>query len=119
VKREEATVAQKVQVILVDDLDGGAADETVTFALDGVSYEIDLSAKNAQELRDSFASWVGNARKVSSRTTSSSRPARRGGRSSGSARATEIREWARENGYQVNDRGRISQEIQTAYDAAH
>jgi hypothetical protein len=115
VKREETTVAQKVQVILVDDLDGGAADETVTFALDGVSYEIDLSTKNAQELRDAFASWVGNARKVSSRT-SSARPARRsgGGRSSGSARATEVREWARANGYTVNDRGRISQEIQTA-----
>ena len=109
-------MAQKVQVILVDDIDGGAADETVTFALDGVSYEIDLSTKNAQEQRDAFASWVGNARKVSSRT--SARPSRRG-RATGSARATEIREWARENGYQVNDRGRISQEIQTAYDAAH
>ncbi|MCB7136878.1 histone-like nucleoid-structuring protein Lsr2 [Cellulosimicrobium marinum] len=109
-------MAQKVQVILVDDLDGGAADETVTFALDGVSYEIDLSAKNAQELRDAFASWVGNARKVSSRSTS--RPARRG-RSSGAADATKIREWARENGFQVNDRGRISQEVQKAYDAAH
>ena len=112
-------MAQKVQVILVDDLDGGAADETVTFALDGFSYEIDLSTKNAQELRDAFASRVGNARKVSSRT-SAARPARRsGGRSSGSARATEVREWARANGYTVNDRGRISQEIQTAYDAAH
>ena len=110
-------MAQKVQVILVDDLDGGAADETVTFALDGVSYEIDLSTKHAQELRDAFASWVGNARKVSSHT--SSRPTRRAGRNAGSARATEIREWARENGYQVNDRGRISQEIQSAYDAAH
>ncbi|WP_141391016.1 histone-like nucleoid-structuring protein Lsr2 [Cellulosimicrobium cellulans] len=111
-------MAQKVQVILVDDLDGGAADETVTFALDGVSYEIDLSTKNAQELRDALASWVANARKVSSRT-SAARPARRSSRSSGSARATEVREWARSNGYTVNDRGRISQEIQTAYDAAH
>jgi hypothetical protein len=117
VKREVTTVAQKVQVILVDDIDGGAADETVTFALDGVSYEIDLSTKNAQELRDAFASWVGNARKVSSRGAAA-RPARRG-RSAGSARATEVREWARANGYTVNDRGRISQEIQTAYDAAH
>ncbi|WP_251150140.1 Lsr2 family protein [Cellulosimicrobium sp. Marseille-Q4280] len=110
-------MAQKVQVILVDDIDGGAADETVTFALDGVSYEIDLSTKNAQQLRDAFASWVGNARKVSSRT--SARPAARRGRSTGSARATEIREWARANGHKVNDRGRISQEIQAAYDAAH
>ncbi|MBD5786692.1 Lsr2 family protein [Cellulosimicrobium terreum] len=109
-------MAQKVQVILVDDVDGGAADETVTFALDGVSYEVDLSTKNAQELRDALAPWVASGRKVSTR--GAARPARRG-RSGGTARATEVREWARANGHQVNDRGRISQEIQTAYDAAH
>ncbi|WP_265522500.1 histone-like nucleoid-structuring protein Lsr2 [Oerskovia flava] len=111
-------MAQKVQVILVDDIDGGAADETVTFALDGVSYEIDLSSAHAQELRDAMASWVGNARKVSSRgTTRTSRRPRGGG--NGVSKATEIREWARANGYTVNDRGRISQDVQTAYDAAH
>ncbi|MBD8079113.1 Lsr2 dimerization domain-containing protein [Cellulosimicrobium arenosum] len=109
-------MAQKVQVLLVDDVDGGAADETVTFALDGISYEVDLSTKNAQALRDAFAPWVGSGRKVSSR--GSARPARRG-RSGGSGRATEVREWARANGHTVNDRGRISQEIQAAYDAAH
>jgi len=111
-------VAQKVQVILVDDVDGGAADESVTFALDGVSYEIDLSSAHAQELRDAFASWVGHARKV---TRGGARPAARKTRSSaaGPSRATEIREWARSNGYTVSERGRISADVQQAYDAAH
>lgn len=110
-------MAQKVQVILVDDLDGGVADETVTFALDGVSYEIDLSNAHAQELRDALATWVGSARKAG--RSSGARPARRGRSASGSSRATEIREWARSNGYTVNDRGRISQDVQAAFDAAH
>ncbi len=59
-------MAQKVQVLLVDDIDGGTAEETVTFALDGVSYEIDLTAENAAQLRDSFSRWVGHARKAGS-----------------------------------------------------
>ena len=57
-------MAQKVQVILVDDIDGGAADETVSFSLDGVSYEIDLSTANAAAFRDSLAQYVGTARKI-------------------------------------------------------
>ena len=61
-------MAQKVQVILVDDMDGGSADETVSFSLDGVSYEIDLSTKNAAAFRDSLAQYVGTARKVGGRS---------------------------------------------------
>ena len=68
-------MAQKVQVLLVDDLDGGEASETVSFALDGNNYEIDLSGKNATEMRDSFAKYVGAARKVG-RSSSSLRPVR-------------------------------------------
>ncbi len=60
-------MAQQVQVVLVDDLDGGKAAETVSFALDGVTYEIDLSAKNAAKLRDAFGSWVGHARRAGGR----------------------------------------------------
>ena len=74
-------MAQKVQVVLVDDLDGGEADETVSFALDGVSYEIDLSSKNAAALRDAFATWVGHGRRVGGRTRSTTR------RTPGSSRA--------------------------------
>jgi hypothetical protein len=60
-------MAQKVQVILVDDMDGGSADETVSFSLDGVSYEIDLSTKNAAAFRESLAQYLGTARKVGGR----------------------------------------------------
>jgi Lsr2 len=112
-------MAQKVQVLLVDDIDGGTADETVTFALDGVSYEIDLTTDHARELRDGFGHWVGHARKVSG--LSVGRPARGGTarRSGGSGDATAIREWARANGRSVSERGRISAEIKAAYGAAH
>lgn len=113
-------MAQKVQVILVDDLDGGEAEETVSFALDGVSYEIDLSEKNATELRESLAGWVGHARRVggragSGRRASSGTPRAR----AGSRDLAAVRSWARENGYSVSDRGRVSSEVLTAYDAAH
>ena len=60
-------MAQRVKIILEDDLDGSTADETVTFGLDGVTYEIDLSAANAAKLRDDFASWVGHARRSGGR----------------------------------------------------
>jgi hypothetical protein len=107
-------VAQKVQVILVDDIDGGSATETVSFAVDGAAYEIDLSAENAAKLRDAFASYVGAARKVGSRS------ARRGRRSSGADnRTAQIRAWARSENLKVNERGRIPAEIVAKYDAAH
>jgi hypothetical protein len=110
-------MAQKVNIILVDDLDGGSADENVKFGLDGVNYEIDLSAAIAAELRSSLERFVGAARKASG---SSGRPTRTkasgGGRSHDSA---QIRQWARENGYTVNSRGRIQAEIQEAYQKAN
>jgi hypothetical protein len=105
-------MAQRVQVVLVDDVDGGSADETVTFALDGAAYEIDLNSANAASLREALAPWVGHARRVSGRT----RSARRGARSGG-GNSAEIREWARSAGYSVSDRGRIPAEVKAAYDA--
>jgi Lsr2 len=113
-------MAQKVQVILVDDVDGGEADETVTFSLDGVNYEIDLSEANAESLRDSLGEWIGHSRRVSGR---SSGRARSGGRAKAAAAAKAdlslVRSWARDNGYQVSDRGRVSSEVLAAYEAAH
>ena len=111
-------MAQKVQVVLIDDIDGGEAKETVTFGLDGATYEIDLSDRNAAQLRDALAHWVGNARRVSGR---SSRPTGRrgGGSSSSSTDTTAVRAWAKENGYKVSERGRIASEVQEAYAAAH
>ncbi|HEY0187099.1 MAG TPA: Lsr2 family protein [Cellulomonas sp.] len=109
-------MAQKVQVLLVDDIDGGTADETVTFALDGVSYEIDLTAAHAVELRDALATWVANARKVGGRSSAARSGAARPRRSSD---AGAVRAWAKENGFEISERGRISAEIREAYDAAH
>lgn len=111
-------MAQKIHIVLEDDLDGGEATETVSFALDGTSYEIDLNDDNAAALREALGGYVGNARKVSSA---------RGGRkkSSGPAAAAsgpsaaEIREWARSQGHDVPERGRIPADVREAFEAAH
>jgi hypothetical protein len=106
-------MAQRVQVILEDDYDGGSADETVAFSLDGAEYEIDLSSKNASSLRDALAPWTAHARKVGGRR-------RRGGKSSGGSNSSsDIRAWAAANGFEVSSRGRVSAEVREAYDKAH
>lgn len=109
-------MARKTFVELIDDIDGSKADETVTFSLDGVGYEIDLTAENAQKLRDELGTWVATARRVSGRRTTRSASS---SSSSSSEETARIRSWARENGYTVSDRGRISGEIRSAYQAAH
>lgn len=108
-------MAQKVTVLLVDDIDGGKADETVSFSLDGVAYEIDLSNSNAAAFRDSLASYVGHARRVGGRAARSTGRKRAGGDN----RTAQIREWARANGHQVNERGRIPATVVEAYEKAH
>jgi len=112
-------MAQRVQIVLEDDLDGGVAAETVTFGLDGVNYEIDLSDKNAGKLRDELATLIGHARRSGGRRTTGRRPA--GGSSTTSSRRdlSAVRGWARANGHQVSDRGRVSAAVQEAYDKAH
>ena len=109
-------MAQKVNIILVDDLDGGSADENVKFGLDGANYEIDLSAANAAELRSSLERFITAARKASGGGRAQRAKAPAGGRSHDSA---QIRQWARDNGYTVNSRGRIQAEIQEAYQKAN
>jgi hypothetical protein len=110
-------MAQKVTVLLVDDIDGGQADETVSFSLDGVAYEIDLSAANAAGFRDSMARYVGTARRVGGRAAAGrSGPRRRAG---GDNRTAQIREWARSHGHKVNERGRIPATVVEAYEKAH
>lgn len=107
-------MAQRVSIELVDDIDGTPADETVTFGLDGASYELDLSAANAAALREALATYIGHARRVSSSSSRRSSPRR----PSGSSDARAIREWARANGYKVPERGRVSSEVKAAYEAA-
>lgn len=109
-------MAQKVNIILVDDLDGGSADENVKFGLDGTNYEIDLSAANAAELRSSLERFIAAARKASGGRAARTPKAPAAGRSNDSA---QIRQWARDNGYTVNSRGRIQAEIQEAYQKAN
>lgn len=110
-------MASKTLVILEDDLDGGEADETVAFSLDGVSYEIDLSTKNADKLRAALQGYVEAARRVGGRAARGRAPARTS--RTGSANTADIREWARKKGYDVSERGRIPANIVEAYNAAH
>ncbi|MER5862308.1 Lsr2 family protein [Kitasatospora sp. NPDC002040] len=114
-------MAQRVQVILEDDLDGGSADETVTFALDGVAYEIDLKSANAEKLRGLLAPYVDKGRKQSGRLAGARRGTARGtGRPAASAPDTaKIRAWAKENGFNVNDRGRVPSDVREAYEQAN
>jgi nucleoid-associated protein Lsr2 len=117
-KCEGNLMAKKVTVTLVDDFDGaGAADETVEFGLDGVTYEIDLSSKNAAKLRGDLKQWVAAGRRVGGR--------RRGRSGSGRGRgaidreqSAAIREWARRNGHNVSTRGRIPADVIDAFHAA-
>ena len=110
-------VAKVTQVSLVDDLDGSQASGTVGFALDGKAYELDLSDANASRLRDALAPFLASARKIggvqrqSSNKMSSSRVSDR-------ERTTAIREWARQHGHEVSDRGRIPGTVLKAYEDA-
>lgn len=114
-------MAQKVTVQLVDDLDGGEASSTVEFSLDGVDYTIDLSEDNQAELRGALESFVSAARRIGGRKKQA-RPGKKTVAAAPTAKDRErnqaIREWAREQGMQVSDRGRIPAEIVEAYDNA-
>ena len=109
-------MAQKVHIVLEDDLDGSPATETVSFGLDGKSYEIDLNDKNAGKLRDALAQYVGAGRSVGGAAAAAQ------GASSATnlgPSAREIRDWARSNGHDVPDRGRIPADVRSAFDAAN
>jgi hypothetical protein len=110
-------MAQKVQVLLVDDLDGGEADETVTFALDGKTYEIDLTTANADKLREALEPYTKGGRRTGGRAATSRGKTRA---SAGAGQDTaKIRAWAKENGYEVNDRGRVPASVREAYEKAN
>ncbi|MFE9432760.1 Lsr2 family protein [Streptomyces sp. NPDC006640] len=106
-------MAQQIITKLLDDLDGSEASETIVFGLDGKTYEIDLNEKNAAKLRKALESYVDKGRKTGQA---------RGGKRGGSTQTTTssgdtalIRAWAKKNGYEVNDRGRVPAEIKEAY----
>jgi hypothetical protein len=110
-------MAQRVNVVLVDDIDGTDASETVGFALDGVDYEIDLSDEHAAELREALSLYVGHGRRTGGRRKSGKRA--QSSSPSDGATAADIRAWARENGWDVPERGRVSAEVREAYAAAN
>jgi hypothetical protein len=103
-------MAKRTRIELYDDIDNGPADETLVFAIDGRSYEIDLSTKNAEALRAALAPYVAAGRKVSAGS-------RR--RAAGGSDAGDIRAWAISQGIQVSSRGRVSAEVREAYAKAH
>jgi len=108
-------VAQKVQTLFIDDIDGSAAEGTVRFALDGADYEIDLNAEHAQQLRDALAAYV----KAGRRVNGSRRPARGGrGAPARGLNPTQVRDWAKAQGIEVKDRGRVPAELMVKFRAA-
>jgi hypothetical protein len=112
-------MAQEVILKLVDDLDGSEATETVQFGLDGDSFEIDLSAKNAAALRKALDRYRGSARASSSgRAPSGSRRTRGKGRGRGDVDPKAVRTWANENGIEISTRGRIPSEVLEQYKAS-
>jgi hypothetical protein len=107
-------VAQKVVREFIDDIDGSVAERTFTFAVDGTAYEIDLSSENIAEFTSAIGGFIESARKVRTpsggqRSGSTAAPRKRGGR------LNEVREWARKNGYNVSERGRVSAEVLAAF----
>jgi Lsr2 len=115
-------MAQQTTVRFVDDLDGSEASGTFDFSLEGRSYQIDLSDENAAKLRDALAPYVDAARKAGGRsrgraarqTAVAEKPAR-----SSREETAAIRQWARDNGHQVSERGRIPKSVIEAYQAAN
>jgi hypothetical protein len=106
-----SAMAQRIQTLFIDDIDGGAAEGTIRFALDGTSYEIDLSSKHSDELRTALRKYIEHARKVGG-------PARRPaslGRKPSAVDNVAVRAWAKENGYDIKDRGRVPSELVAKY----
>jgi Lsr2 len=106
-------MAQRTQVLYVDDLDGSEAEGTVRFGYDGTDYEIDLNKEHADRLAEAIAPFIAAGRKVSS-TRRSAR------RSRGSRQDTsDVRAWARSQGLKVSERGRIPSDVLAKYEASH
>lgn len=105
-------MARETTIRLVDDVDGSEGKETVKFGLRGIDYEVDLSSKNVAALDKALAKYVEAGRRVASPRSSRRRQA------ATKVDVGAIRSWARENGFEISDRGRIPIEIREAYDAA-
>jgi Lsr2 len=104
-------MAQRIQTLLIDDLNGGEAADTVRFGLDGTEYEIDLSAAHSEELRKALGHYLAHAR----RAGGTARSAARTRRGSAAVDTAKVREWAKGQGIEVKDRGRVPANIVEQY----
>ncbi|WP_410608393.1 histone-like nucleoid-structuring protein Lsr2 [Amycolatopsis sp. lyj-109] len=111
-------MAQKVLVEMLDDIDGTPAAHTIPFALDGVSYEIDLSEDNAAALRDELARFIGAGRRIGGRKIRVATGQSTATSTTDRERNQQIRAWANANGYEVSERGRLSSEVIAAFEQA-
>jgi hypothetical protein len=109
-------MAQKVITLLTDDLDGSEASQTVLFGLDGKSYEIDLNDENNAKLREALAPYIGKGRRVGGGGRAT---VRRMGTGKPAEDTAAVRSWAKANGFDVNDRGRVPASIREAYEKAN
>jgi hypothetical protein len=109
-------MAQKIQTLFIDDLDGSAAEGTVRFGLDGTEYEIDLNEEHAKALRDALVRYVSAARRASGAARKSARTGSRA--PANGLNTTEVREWAKAQGIDVKDRGRVPAELVVKFKAA-
>ena len=107
-------MAQRIQTLLIDDLDGGEAAVTVRFGLDGAEYEIDLSAAHGDELRNALGPYLAHAR----RTAGTARSAARSRRGDAAVDTAKVREWAKGQGIEVKDRGRVPAGVVEQYQTA-
>ena len=107
-------MASKIAVVITDDIDGSEGAETVTFAIDGGSYEIDLGDKNRAKLDKALAPFTEHGRRVSQRRRASG-----AGRAAPRIDRAAVRAWARAQGLKVSERGRVSAEVMAQYEAAH
>lgn len=103
-------MARTMKVVLTDDIDGTPADETIEFSIDGNHYEIELNSDNAAKFRGAFEPYVSKARRVAGSRTPKKKA------SSSRVDATKVRDWARDNGFEVSARGRLSSEVIEAYE---
>jgi hypothetical protein len=112
-------MAQRFQVLVVCDLhaDETPGTETVSFTVDGASYELDVCDQHASEVRNAFAPYVGAGRRIGRNSGSGGRR-RRGGRSTGGIDPAAVRAWARSSNIAVSERGRISADVLAQYSAA-
>jgi hypothetical protein len=108
-------MAQKIQTLFIDDIDGGEAEGTVRFALDGSEYEIDLNGKHSEELHSVLGRYISHARKVGG---TARRGVARGSRKSNTVDTVAVRAWAREQGIDIKDRGRVPADVIAKYQAA-